>query len=305
MTHLEVKRQMGQGDIEAVSELLAVAAAVDGHAPLGEHRWLDLVHGGRESFAGLVAWEAGHDHPVGFAQLSRRDGPALNWEIEYVVDPHHRNSEPPVDRILLSAALEEIAGEGGGHVHLWIPHPTPAHHRLASDAGLAPGRELRQLRLALPAGDSSGIEVRPFRPGYDEAEWLEVNNRAFRWHPEQGGWDVETIRSREREAWFDPSGFLLHERDGKLAGFCWTKVHHDVDPPIGEIYVLAVDPAVQQSGLGRALALAGLDWLSRQGLGTAMLYVDADNGAALRLYDRLGFRLDHVDQAFVGDVAAR
>lgn len=325
---------MGRGDIEAVTELLAVAAEVDGHAPLGEHRWLDLVHGGRQSFAGLVAWEAGHDHPVGFAQLSRGaiapghpETPAPDpqpnpseqasgspsgvaeghtgpmWELEYVVDPHHRGTEPSIDETLLRAALDAIADEGGGHLHLWVPKPTDEHYQLASAVGLRPGRELNQLRRPLPAGDSSTLEVRAFEPGRDEGAWLEVNNRAFRWHPEQGGWDMGTLQARQQEPWFDPSGFLLHERDGKLAGFCWTKVHRDTEPPIGEIYVVAVDPSVQQSGLGRALVLTGLDWLSRQGLAMAMLYVDAHNEPATRLYESLGFTLDHVDQAFVGDVA--
>ena len=64
---------MGQGDIDAVRELLEVATEADGHPPLGEHQWLDLVEGGRAGFAGLVAWEPGHDHPVGYAQVTRGD----------------------------------------------------------------------------------------------------------------------------------------------------------------------------------------------------------------------------------------
>jgi mycothiol synthase len=323
MARLEIKRQMGQVDIAAVSELLDVAAAVDGHYPLGEHQWLDLVHGNRHGFAGLVAWEPGHEHPVGYAQLTREETPAISgadtvdapqptWALEYVVDPHHRMAGDGIGETLVGTALDIVRHEGGGHVHLWVPKPTAAHDRLAEAVGLSRGRELRQMRRALPLHEQATVDVRPFVPGQDEEAWLEVNNRAFSWHPEQGGWDLETLRHREEQPWFDPAGFLLHERDGKLAAFCWTKVHHDqghhhshpgghTGPPLGEIYVVAVDPAFQRLGLGRQMVLAGLDWLASQGIRTAMLYVDADNHGALHLYESMGFTVDHVDRAYVGD----
>ena len=313
MARLEIKRQMGKVDIAAVSELLDVAAAVDGHHPLGEHQWLDLVHGNRHGFAGLVAWEPGHDHPVGYAQLTREDAPAGHdvvhrptWALEYVVDPHHRMAGDRIGETLVGTALDIVRQEGGGQVTMWVPKPTAAHDRLAAEVGLARGRELRQLRRALPLHEQAMIDVRRFVPGQDEQAWLKVNNRAFSSHPEQGGWDLDTLLHREDQPWFDPSGFLLHERDGKLAAFCWTKVHHQADgePPLGEIYVVAVDPAYQRLGLGRQMVLAGLDWLAGQGLRTAMLYVDADNEGALRLYESMGFTLDHVDRAYVGDVEA-
>jgi mycothiol synthase len=307
VARLEVKRHMGRAEIDAVTQLLEVAAAVDHHHPLDEHRWLDLVQGGREGFAGLVAWEPGHDHPVGYAQLSRGPGrgPAGSWALEFVVDPHHRDADPEIGLRLVEAALDVVREEGGGHVHMWVPKPTPLHDRIAEATGLRRGRQLLQLRRPLPVegGEGHGLDVRPFIPGFDDERWLVVNNRAFRWHDEQGDWDLETLKARQAQEWFDPAGFLLHERNGRLAGFCWTKVHADHDPPLGEIYVIAVDPDFQGLGLGRRLVLAGLDWLWRNRIETAMLYVDRDNAPAVRLYEALGFTLDHVDQAYVSDVA--
>ncbi len=51
---------MGESDIAEVSQLLQQALVADGHYPLGEHKWLDLVHGGRTGFAGFVAREPIH-----------------------------------------------------------------------------------------------------------------------------------------------------------------------------------------------------------------------------------------------------
>ena len=297
--HIEVKRQMGPGDIDAVRELLDVATAADDHHPLGEHAWLDLVEGGRQGFAGLVAWEEGHGHPVGYAQLNR--GPST-WALEFVTDPHHRVPGNTIGQELVAGALGIVGNEGGGHVHLWVSKPRPEHDEIAATCGLARGRELYQMRRHLPLDETTDLTVRAFVPGQDEADWLDVNNRAFAWHPEQGGWDLTTLQAREKEPWFDPAGFLLHERDGRLAGFCWTKVHDDHDPALGEIYVIAVDPDFQKHRLGRDLVVAGLDSLAQRGLAIGMLYVDASNVPAVKLYVDLGFQVDHVDRAYVTDV---
>ncbi len=297
---LEVKRALAPADRADVMELLDAATRADGHRPLADHLWLDLVDGGRPGYAGVVAWEDGHEHPIAYAQLSRGNA---SWALEVVVHPHHRYDAPLIGPELVAAAVDVVRGDGGGHVHWWVFEPSAFHVEVAASVGLRPGRRLFQMRCPLPTTGVARVTTRPFVPGTDDEAWLRVNNRAFADHPEQGDWDIDTLRLRAKEPWFDPEGFLLHEVDGRLAAFCWTKIHADADPPLGEIYVIAVDPDFHGRGLGRELTLAGLASLHARGIDVGMLYVDADNTAAVNLYRSLGFTVHRTDGAFVGDVA--
>jgi len=199
----------------------------------------------------------------------------------------------------LRAEVDRIVA--AGDTPRWWVHGVRAEHEALADAvGLVPVRSLFQMRRPLPLDESTDLVTRPFRPGVDDEAWLEVNNRAFHWHPDQGGWTLDVLAGRLAEPWFDPDGFLLHERDGRLAGFCWTKVHPatDVDPALGEIYVIAVDPDFVGLGLGRALTVAGLQHLADRGLEVGMLYVESDNAPAVGLYEALGFHVHQTDTAF-------
>ena len=294
MAQVEVKPQAGPGDRHAVSNLLEAAHRADGHRLLGGATEPAETSGA--THPGLVAWAPAHADPVGLTHL-RREG--SGWAVELVVHPDWAADRAVWDA-LMTAAVEAVRGEGGGPVQVWVHDATADHDRLAAAAGLSPGRDLYQMRRPLPADERPGLPTRPFAVGRDEHEWLAVNNRAFAGHPDQGAWTLDGLQRLEQEPWFDPTGFLLHEREGRLAGFCWTKVHPDARPPLGELYVLAVDPDFQGQGLGRDLVLAGLDRLARQGLDTAMLYVDASNRPAVDLYRALGFTVHHVDRAYAG-----
>lgn len=297
---------------DEVHRLVAEVEAHDGYRPLSDHLWLELVHGARSGYAAVLARSVdGNDGGdgdrggtlAGYAQLSHSND---SWTLETVVRPSHRRDLAELGGALVTTALDLVAHRGGGPVHWWVFRPDECADRIAAANGLRPERRLLQMRRPLPLDDSGPpaphIVTRPFEVGRDEEAWLEVNNAAFAWHPEQGGWNLDTLRQREGEHWFDPAGFLLHERDGRLAGFCWTKVHADEDPPIGEIYVVAVHPDFHSLGLGNALTRAGLHSLAERGLTEGMLFVDADNTTAVTLYERLGFTVHHVDCAYVADV---
>jgi mycothiol synthase len=159
--------------------------------------------------------------------------------------------------------------------------------------GMALTREVLRLHRPLPVDEPWELDVRPFVVGRDEDAFLAVNNRAFAWHPDQGGWTRAEIEAGEAEPWFDPSGFLLHERDGQLVAFCWTKLH---SPAVGEIYVIGVDPDRAGGGIGRAIVLAGLDHIAGRGRTEGILYVESTNTRARALYDRMGFTVEWADR---------
>lgn len=56
---------------------------------------------------------------------------------------------------------------------------------------------------------------------------------------------------------------------------------------------VAVDPAYRRQGIARALMIAALEYVARQGT-FATLQVDADNLPARTLYERLGFRTQRI-----------
>jgi mycothiol synthase len=265
---------------------------------LSDHLLLDLERQGPD-FAAVMAFQAGQ--LAGYGQLAKANE---STSIELVVAPTQRAHLAEVVSLLLSATLDVIGADGGGRAYWWVHHPGDHIATIARDCGLVLDRRLLQMRRSLPIAEATTVETRPFVVGQDEAEWVRINNAAFHDHPEQGGWTIATLQQREAEPWFDPSGFRLHERDGALAAFCWTKVHSDTSPALGEIYVIAVDPPFHGLGLGKALTIAGLESLSARGVTVGMLHVDAANTAALTLYERLGFSIHHEDHAYGGVVAS-
>ena len=114
-----------------------------------------------------------------------------------------------------------------------------------------------------PASDpSTACGSPPTRGPEDDAELLRVNNAAFAWHPEQGGWTDADIAERRAEPWFDPAGcsWPFDERTGELLGFHWTKVHSD-DVSARCTWSASTRPR-RAAASGAALTLIGLHHLA-------------------------------------------
>ncbi|MGC9382012.1 mycothiol synthase [Streptomyces sp. MH13] len=288
---IETLAELSPEQTEAVLALLTEAARSDGQQAVSEQGRLHLRGPAREGIAHLLLTVDG-GQLLGYAQLEATD-PVEPPAAELVVHPSHRGQGH--GRALGSALL----AASGKRLRIWAHGGHSAARHLAQVLGLTLFRELRQMRRPLAGLDLAdprlpeGVTVRTFVPGQDDAAWLAVNAAAFAHHPEQGSLTQRDLDDRKAEAWFGPAGFFLAERDGELIGFHWTKEH--AEERLGEVYVLGIRPDAQGGGLGKALTTIGLRHLAERGLPTAMLYVDADNKAAVSVYERLGFVTHETD----------
>ena len=277
------ERVLEVGD-DTASELRALwsrAEAADGVGAVSEAFRL-AVGPARDGVVHLLRLDDG-DTVVGYAQVAAAGTPDAVAEL--VVDPPARRHGH--GRALLDAALAE------GARSVWAHGMLPAADALARAAGLEMTRSLHLMTRPLTDADAvdpvlpEGFSVRAFEPGRDDETWVALNAAAFARHPEQGRLTVADLHERMAQPWFDPAGLLLVVEDttGQVVAFHWTKVEGEV----GEVYVVGVDPAHQGRGLGGPVTRLGLAHLARAGLREVELYVDGDNTAARRTYERLGF----------------
>jgi mycothiol synthase len=279
---------------QQIRELITAASDLDKVAPVGEQVLRELGHQRTEHLLAI------DERVVGYLNLAT--GPENGAGMaELVVRPEARRRG--IGAEMIRAALSKTDGRN----QFWAHGTLEPARATASALGLEPVRELVQMRRSLrdvaDAPVPDGVRIRTYAGSADDAELLRVNNAAFATHPEQGGWTAADLDERRAESWFDPQGLFLafDEQTDALLGFHWTKVHSD-QTGLGEVYVIGVDPAAQGTGLGGLLTAVGIAHLARQ-LGrtaepTVMLYVESDNTAALKTYQRLGFTQFSVDTAY-------
>ncbi len=275
-------------DLQGLAEPLITAATEhDGVAPLSE------------AFErGLIDARVNHTHylsqPDPNAPAAAIAAVAPDGSVELVVDPSAR-------RAGLGTALVKHVRERHPEASFWAHGDLPPARALAEALRMEKTRELLVMGTSTDTLTDASTDIK-VPEGYEvlaypdaagrwgpevvDKQWLDVNNDAFSWHPEQGGWDQEKL-DRAREAdWFRPEGVQLMYAGEELAGFHWTKQHPD---GTGEVYVVGLGSGYRGEGLGVPLLQTGLDHLKEAGSSQVILYVEADNEAAVKLYRRMGF----------------
>jgi mycothiol synthase len=314
MYRIELRTVLDAGVLGEILELIEAATAIEGHRPVGEHKYSHL-RVGATGWVGVLAYDG--QRLVGYAHTrwnaeTGPEPPRPRMAVEVVVHPEHYDTG--VARQLLLQARSVLARAGGGLLYLWVHRVEDAQTTLARRLGFGVQRELAFMTRDLHAPPDepvlpAGVVLRGYRPDRDDDEFLRVNNAAFEGHPENGGWDRAELTDRRTRDWFDADGLLMAFEGERCVGFHWTKWHgHDSDEvpahePVGEVYVLAVDPAAQGLGLGRVLLDAGLRHLHARGCRLAVLYVDTASSDAVQLYERNGFALAYLDVCYEDFVA--
>lgn len=116
-----------------------------------------------------------------------------------------------------------------------------------------------------------------------------------RLHPD---WQADQRRAVEEACTSDECRTWVAEIDASIAGFVVVELHEE--RRLGEIFMLAVDPEHQGSGVGSALTAFALGWMKGAGMIVAMVETGGDPGheTARRTYEKAGFELLPISRYF-------
>ena len=209
--------------------------------------------------------------------------------------PEHRGRG--IGRALLRAAIEQAASLGVDVLHVQTGASSDDARHLLESEGFAKVKDYWQMRWETsdlpPLNLSSNFSLRSFRLGQDEPTLTELQNAAFGAHWGFCPNTVEQIASRVSTRISDPDGIIFVVDGDRPAGYNWTLRHQNSHGNVGIVSMTGVHPDYRGNGLGTAVVVSGMRYLSEQGVETVELEVDAENTPARELYLKLGFRKVH------------
>jgi mycothiol synthase len=252
--------------------------------------WLD----GHDPWQHIYLWEDASDpeHLLGWGLLS---SPWSAYDV--FVQPELWNTAWAWD---VNAWVEEKCADKAreqGHSHIWRLNVAETDHSLRehlSGRGFqeVPGYAMLSLTCTL-----NRELPRPVMPEYyqiRQTEETDATNRAAAQHA-AFQLDAPWQEYLQRYCHFMASpgyargcDWIVVAPDQRVGAFC--TVWPDAVSLIGQIDPVGAHPDFQRKGLGKAVVEAGLHSLQSAGMHSARICVRADNVAAIKLYEGVGFR---------------
>jgi ribosomal protein S18 acetylase RimI-like enzyme len=214
------------------------------------------------------------------------------------VDPAWK--DPTLTRMLLqacdrraSARIAAQAEPAEATVTTWISHVNERDRQAIKEVGFRLVKSSLEMRIEMqrcppaPRGPEE-IEIRCAGPGQDDLAICELMEEVF------AGTHLEPTSFVEwREAWIDGAYFdaelwFLAVHREEIIGACLCAVY----PEQQQAWVrqVGVTARWQRHGVGKMLLLSAFRAFYARGHGAVHVGVEADNTAALRLYEHVGMR---------------
>jgi GNAT superfamily N-acetyltransferase len=154
--------------------------------------------------------------------------------------------------------------------------------------------------LIRPFGDDDAaavveLSLRAWQPVFESLEAVLGTMIFDRLHPD---WRADQRRAVGAVLASETINVWVAQVVERVGGFVAVELHPERG--IGEVYMLAVDPAVQNDGIGSGLTAFALNWISEAGMTVAMVESGGDPGhaPARRTYEKAGFSLLPVARYF-------
>ena len=196
-------------------------------------------------------------------------------------------------RALLETAVIRAKALSADVLHVQVSSDSEAGGRLLSGSGFRVVRKYSLLRWHVrdiaAAQLPQGFSIRSLRPGLDEEALTSLQNAAF-----GGSWGfcpntVEDIVARLKFKTCDPRGVIFVAHDDDLASYNWTVRAGSPTSTVGCISMTGVHPDYRGQRIGKAVVLAGMEYLAASGVRTIELEVDDQNSTAKEIYSEIGF----------------
>ena len=265
----------------AIDAFLATLSEHDGFPPLSDAKLAALG----EPDTSVVIAEQDRIVALGACAEHRQSDGTIRFALETAVEPSMRFFQ------FEAAVLDSTTALAPDRSALSIWSNRPSLDRTAESMGWVEVRSLMFMTVDLPTSHFADAEAMPTVRTFTEADiegLVTANSRAFAGHREAASLSEGDIARMMERPWFDPEGIFLLLDAETITGFCWTRVHENGD---GEIYRIGVDPGHSGTGAGRMLLSAGLAHLAgNDSVQRCVLWVDASNERAVRLYESVGMQ---------------